>query len=91
MTNTIPQLKYRPEPCQAPSRRKPTVHTRDITPDAEEHQGSVRDREASRQVAAQKATDESRRRENVEKAEDILLDRVCGLSHDQRQEGRPAS
>jgi hypothetical protein len=45
----------------------------------------------SRPIAAQEATDESRRRENVEKAEDILLDRVCGLSHDQRQEGRPAS
>src|SRR5262245_31865692 len=55
--------------------------------DSQKNEDCVGDREPSRQVMAQETADEGGGCKDVEEAEDIFLNGVGGLGHDENKEG----
>ena len=91
MDDSIRRLDDHPWPHPLPRRLMRRPHTRDITPDAEQHQCDVEDRKPEGEIVADQTADHSRRHEHLVEAKDILLDGVRRLRDDEQQERRPVS
>jgi len=86
MTDTVDDFDHHPEPRQRGCDRPTAPHWPKEAPRAEGEEQHVEYDETALEVGGYQASDKARGRKRLPEMLDILLDRVGGLSKDQRAE-----
>ena len=83
VTDAVSRLDENPGPHPGPGGAVAGAHTCEVAPHPENDEGCVEDGETHRQIAANEAARESRRREDIVKREEVFLERMCRLRSDE--------